>query len=244
MPDTEDVLAVRDDAVLLLTLNRPSRLNAWTPPMTERYARLLTAADRDEGIRAVVVTGSGRAFCSGSDIAAAPDGDHDTDCSALTMPIRMRTPVIAAINGTVAGSGLLAALFTDIRFVTPDARITTTVGRSGLADEHGMTWLLPKLVGIGAAMDLLLSARTLRGEQARELGLVDRVVTDGDVTDAALSYAHALVGQCSAATAAEIKSHVYTGLDSGLQVAARDPRARLGTALWSTEGPGTPPAEN
>ncbi len=226
MPDTDEVLAERRESVLLLTLNRPARLNAWTPSMRDRYVELLARADLDERVRAIVVAGAGGAFCAGADLSAPPAPDARA-CGAggeplLAAPMRTGKPVIAALHGTVAGNGLTAALFADVRFSSREATLTTAFSRRDLTAERGVAWLLPKLVGVGTALDLMLSARTLRGDEAGEAGLVDRVVEDEDVREAALTYARTLATECSPDAMAETKHQVYAGLDSGLEVAAHD----------------------
>ncbi|GAA2792052.1 enoyl-CoA hydratase-related protein [Saccharopolyspora taberi] len=227
---TDEVLAEQRDSVLLLTLNRPDRLNAWTRTMQARYFDLLERADRDPAVRAVVLTGAGRGFCAGADMAAlaAVDADSfDSDQRPLSLPIRLRKPVISAVNGPVAGIGLVAALFTDVRFAADDAKFTTAFSRRGLVAEYGIAWLLPRLVGVGNALDLLLSARTFTGAEAARLGLVHRALPADEVLGAALAYAHKLATECSPASMAEIKQQIYTGLDSGLDTANADSRERM-----------------
>ncbi|CAM03139.1 enoyl-CoA hydratase [Saccharopolyspora erythraea NRRL 2338] len=229
-PADEVLAEVRDDGVLLLTLNRPDRLNAWTRTMQRRYFDLLEEADRDPRVRVVVVTGAGRGFCAGADMAALSEvgpEDFDPDERPLSLATRMRKPVIAAINGPVAGVGLVVALFTDVRFAASEAKFTTAFSKRGLIAEYGIAWLLPKLVGVGKALDLLLSARTLLGTEAGELGLVDRVVPGDQVLGSALAYARTLATECSPASMAEIKQQVYTGLDSGLETATADATERM-----------------
>jgi enoyl-CoA hydratase/carnithine racemase len=231
---TDEVLTQRRGSVLLLTLNRPDRLNAWTQAMQRRYFDLLEEADRDPEVRAIVLTGAGRGFCAGADMAALTEIDADSyraDDRPLSLPIRIRKPVIAAINGPVAGLGLVAALFADVRFTAAGAKFTTAFSRRGLIAEYGISWLLPKLIGVSKALDLLLSARTFTGTEAHELGLVDRVLPADEVLDAALEYAHSLATECSPASMAEIKQQVYAGLDTGLETAEADANERMITAF-------------
>lgn len=230
MPDTDEVLSERRNAVLLLTLNRPDRLNAWTQTMQHRYFELLEQADHDPQVRAIVVTGAGRGFCAGADLAELAELDADTYAKhgqPVSLPIHLRKPVIAAINGPVAGLGLIAALFTDMRFTATDAKFTTAFSKRGLVAEYGIAWLLPKLIGISKSLDLLLSARTFLGSEAYELGLVDRVLPAEDVLDTAMAYAEMLATECSPASMAEIKQQVYTNLDSGLDTASVDATERM-----------------
>ena len=174
------------------------------------------------------VTGAGRGFCAGTDLSAldsAPEPDPDE--RALSLSIRIRKPIVAAINGPVAGIGLVAALFADVRFAAEDAKFTTAFSRRGLVAEHGISWLLPKLVGAGTALDLMLSARTLLGTEAHALGLVDRVLPADEVLAAALEYARVLATECSPAAMADIKQQIYAGLDSGLETASADANNRM-----------------
>lgn len=233
-PSEAEVLSERRGSVLLLTLNRPHRLNAWTPAMQEHYFDLLEKADQDPEVRAIVLTGAGRGFSAGADIGglAELDGENYSGPSRpWSLPIDLSKPVVSAINGPCAGLGMVAALFTDVRFAAADAKFTTAFSRRGLIAEYGISWLLPKLVGVSRALDLLLSARTLPGTEAAELGLVDRVLPREQVLDAALEYAQTLATECSPASMAEIKQQIYTGLDCGLPAATADAERRMRAAL-------------
>ncbi|MFR9728245.1 enoyl-CoA hydratase-related protein [Saccharopolyspora sp. MS10] len=228
MPEDDEILVEHQDAVLLLTFHRPDRLNAWTPTMRRRYFDLLEKADGDPTVRAIVVTGAGRGFCAGTDLSALDSTpEPDPEDRALSLSTRIRKPIIAAINGPVAGVGLVAALFADVRFAAADAKFTTAFSRRGLVAEHGISWLLPKLVGAGTALDLMLSARTLLGAEAHALGLVDRVLPADEVLAAALEYARVLATECSPAAMADIKQQIYAGLDSGLETASADANNRM-----------------
>lgn len=231
-PSADTVLAERHGAVLVLTLNRPERLNAWNDALEARYYDLLDAAEDDPEVRAIVVTGAGRGFCAGADLddlAAA----EDIDMAAVlrnrprprTYPLTIRKPLIAAINGAAAGLGLVEALYCDVRFCTPEAKLTTAFARRGLIAEYGISWLLPRMIGPGAAMDLLLSARIVRGEEAHRLGLVDRLSAREDVVADAVAYAAELAEQSSPASMAAIKAQVHADLDrsfAGAVAAAED----------------------
>lgn len=215
MADHDEVLAERHGAVLLLTLNRPNRLNAWTQTMQDSYVHHLRTADADPAIRAIVLTGAGPGFCAGADIATLTEFDVEFDSAgseSLSLPITLRIPVISAINGPVAGVGLIAALFTDLRFAAEDAKFTTAFSQRGLLAEHGVAWILPKLVGLSAALDMLVSPRTFSGFQAQEYGVVDRALPADEVLDAALAYAHTLANESSPTSRAEVKQLRGIGL--------------------------------
>ncbi len=202
MPDHDDsaaeVLCEQRDSVLVLKLNRPERLNAWTPAMQLRYTDLLDRADRDPQIRAVVVTGAGRGFCAGADLAAladrTPEGNHD---SPLPLPPRIRTPTVAAINGPAAGIGLIVALLADVRVASAKATLTTAFSQRSLIAEDGPSRILPQLAETCTALDLLLSATTLSAREAHELGVVDRVLPHAEMLDSALACARELATEAS-----------------------------------------------
>jgi enoyl-CoA hydratase/carnithine racemase len=172
---TDVVLREIDQGVALLTLNRPDRLNAWTNEMHRQYFDLLDDCAARDDVRAIVVTGAGKGFCAGADMGdlqALGDGgevegafDQRPHTHARTIP----KPVIAAVNGACAGLGLVHALMCDLRFAANEAKFTTAFARRGLVAEHGISWLLPRLVGPSRALDLLLSARVILGEEAASM---------------------------------------------------------------------------
>jgi enoyl-CoA hydratase/carnithine racemase len=223
------VLHERRGAVLVLTLNRPERLNAWNDRLEDRYFALLDAADDDPDVRAVVLTGAGRGFCAGADLddvgdaAQAGGGAHVlARPHPRHHPLRFRKPLIAAINGSAAGLGLVEALFCDIRFCTPTAKLTTAFVRRGLIAEYGVSWLLPRLVGPARALDLLLSGRVVLGEEALGMGLVDRLHPAEELLDAAVAYAQDLAQHCSPTSMAVIKGQVHRHLDATFAEAVAD----------------------
>ncbi|MET7398817.1 enoyl-CoA hydratase-related protein [Dactylosporangium sp. NPDC005572] len=220
------VLAERRGPVLVLVLNRPERLNAWTNELEDAYFARLDEAEDDPSVRAVVVTGAGRGFCAGADLAALAAISDGADVPprprARTFPLTLRKPLIAAINGPAAGLGLVEALYCDLRFATPDAKLTTSFAQRGLIAEYGIAWLLPRLVGLSRALDLLLSARVVTGAEALTMGLVDRVVDADQLLDAAVAYAQALADTCAPASMATIKAQVYGALDTDLPTAVAE----------------------
>ena len=255
-PPHDIVLAERRGPVLLLTLNRPEKLNAWNNALEDRYFDLLDDAEADPDIRAIVVTGAGRGFCAGADMTDLQQVDR-LDENGLPVrarpkshPLSVRKPLIAAINGAAAGLGLVEALFCDVRFAAAGAKLTTSFARRGLIAEYGAAWLLPRLVGQSRALDLLMSGRVVRAEEALGMGLVDSVVAPEDVLDAALAYAQDLAVHCSPWAMSTIKSQVYASMDSPfadaveeadrlMQVSLLGPDVREGVASYLE---GRPPA--
>lgn len=215
------VLAERRGPVLVLTLNRPDRLNAWTDALEERYYDRLDAAEDDPEVRAIVLTGAGRGFCAGADMEDLQLGAVVSDVTPVlrdrprprTFPLTVRKPLIAAINGAAAGLGLVEALYCDVRFAAREAKLTTAFSRRGLVAEYGISWLLPRLVGYSTALDLLLSSRVVLGEEALRLRLVDHLSEPERVVDDAVAYATELATHSSPWSMATIKAQVQADLD-------------------------------
>ncbi len=211
-----------EDGVALLTLNRPERLNAWTTEMERLYFALLERCAADERVRAIVVTGAGRGFCAGADmrqLQALGDGAASAETEARSpqsLPLSIPKPIIAAVNGACAGIGLVQALMCDVRFAAEGAKLTTAFARRGLVAEHGISWVLPRLIGPARALDLLISGRVVLAQEAQALGLVNRVLAPDTLLDATLEYARDLVVNCSPASMATIKRQVYADLERTL----------------------------
>jgi enoyl-CoA hydratase/carnithine racemase len=211
---------VRDSGVAVLTLNRPERMNGWGGGLATTFYSRLDDAEADPDVRAIVVTGTGRAFCAGADMGSLntisnATLDGETDVSKLVgarhphFVMTMRKPVIAAINGACAGMGLTMALVCDIRFAAEGAKFTTSFARRGLIAEYGISWILPRVVGRGAALDLLLSGRVFYADEAAELGLVKDVVPPEDLLPRAIAYAEDIATNCAPSSLAVIKQQVY-----------------------------------
>jgi enoyl-CoA hydratase/carnithine racemase len=216
---TDDDLVLREDdrGVCTLTLHNPDRRNAWSYAMEERYFALLDEADADPDVRVIVVTGAGTTFCPGLDTARLEVAAGEATLTLgrrrpQTYPLRIRKPMIAAINGACAGIGLMQALHCDVRFASRTAKLTTAYARRGLPAEYGSSWLLPRLIGIERALDLLLSARVILADEAKEIGLVSRVCEPEDVLSAAQEYARDLAANCSPRSMAAIRRQVYGDL--------------------------------
>lgn len=229
------------DHVATVTLDRPHRMNAWTGRMHAEHRAALAWADADPDVRAVVVTGAGRAFCAGADATALSGhvgaGGYDPGTPddmatpghgvraeydhAFAWHYGLRVPVIAAVNGPAAGVGLVLACYCDLRFAAAGAKLTTSAPRLGLPAEYGLSWVLPRLVGIGHAADLLLSSRVVRAEEAATMGLVNRVLPPEEVLPAALEYARTLATEVSPAAVRTAKAQLYADLhgDVGTAVA-------------------------
>jgi enoyl-CoA hydratase/carnithine racemase len=220
------VLSTLDQGVLTLTFNRPETLNAWTGAMGRRYLDLLAEAEGDPAVRAVVVTGAGKGFCSGADFAtltAIRSGSYEDvpDPRPNTFPTTIGKPIIAAVNGACAGLGMVHALVCDLVFTAEEAKWTTAFARRGLIAEYGLSWVLPRLIGQQRAMDVLLSGRTFTGREAYEMGLANRAVPGESLLAQVREYARELAVHSSPASMAVIKRQVWRDWDVTLEESAK-----------------------
>lgn len=229
---TNDNLVLRrlEGRVLLLTLNRPGRHNSWTVELEEAYFEALTEAAADRDVHVIVVTGAGTSFCPGLDmdvLSAATEGKRlsSRPRRPLTYARSIPKPVITAINGACAGIGLIQACSSDIRFAARGAKFTTAFARRGLPAESALSWLLPRLVGTGRAMDLLLSSRVILAEEAHAIGLVDHLCAPEELLSEAMAYARDMAENCAPRSLAVIKQQV---LDDWEQTAEESRSAALG----------------
>lgn len=196
---TDQVLTERLGPVALITLNRPERMNTITGPMLDGLSSALLEADRDPTVRAVVLTGSGRAFCAGLDLQDQASGSGlDMGGRVGELPLRdappivlheIDVPTVCALNGGAAGYGMDLALGCDIRLAAASAKLAPAFTKRGILPESGGTWLLTRLVGYSLAAEILFTGETLTSERLLELGLVSRVVPDGELMDTALDLA-------------------------------------------------------
>lgn len=217
MAEAPPVLVARDGEVAVLSLNRPARRNAMTPEMDTLLREAIVASDRDPQVRAIVIRGEGGAFCAGVDLAAGPStaGPAAWDVVPAAAErfrfhalMAARKPVIAAIDGPAIGVGLALALHCDIRIASARARLALNYARIGLVAEYGLAWLLPRLVGLGHATELLVSGRTMSGEEAARIGLVQMVAPDETHGEAVIAYAQDLARSCAPRAVAAIKAEL------------------------------------
>lgn len=220
----------RHGAIATITLNRPDRLNALVPGMGAEYVAALQDADLDPTIRGILVTGAGRGFCSGADVAVlqeSPDALESFITGVADLPtyvFHMGTPVATAINGPCAGVGFVMAVCADARFVHPDATLTTSFARLGLVAEYGAAWVLPRIVGLPAATDLLLTGRTITGREAESLGLA---TCTEDPVDAAHQWLTSIADHSSPTSVAEMKEQLLNAWSQDLDTAAEDSLHRM-----------------
>lgn len=223
------------DGVATITLNRPDKLNAWTPVMEVEVRDAFAHAADDEAVRAIILTGAGRGFCAGADMqgvaagrSARPEASLQPGSPPLlpdfaeryTYILNIPKPVIAAINGAVAGVGLCVSLYCDLRFMAEGAKLTTAFARRGLIAEHGIAWMLPRLIGPMAAADLLLTGRTIGVAEAGALGLVRPLPAEG-FAEAVRGIATEMAARCSPRSMRIIKRQLQLAPFQGLGEAVR-----------------------
>jgi enoyl-CoA hydratase/carnithine racemase len=213
----ETVLYDVSDGVALVTLNRPDAMNAWTPQLSDELSVAMGAADADDSVRAVVVTGAGKAFCAGADLSGGESGflggRPGEDTRPRRMPHQVRKPVIAAINGHAVGVGITYPMLCDIRIASETAKIQYAMVRRGILPELGSHALLPRVVGFSRAADLLLTGRMILGAEAAELGLVSRALPADQVLSAALEMARDIAVNVAPVSAAVAKQMMWQGIN-------------------------------
>lgn len=241
----EQILYDVEDRIATVTLNRPDRLNAYTPVLGAEIRDAMTKATADENVRVIIITGAGRGFCSGADMARLDNAskqpnkpDKNSDPLAKTRaevydkgPIpggndlpqafsyfhayfpTVPKPIIAAINGPAAGLGMIFPLYADIRFASDKALFTTAFASRGLIAEHGIDWILPRIVGLPNALELLLSARKVYADEALQMGLVSKVFPHETFMEEVRAYAANLANNVSPRSMRVMKNQVFRSLN-------------------------------
>ena len=246
MPNTDyqEIIYEVAEPVATITMNRPEALNALTVRMLAEIRHAMGAAERDERVVGIVLTGAGRGFCPGMDMNAldsmssgsgqtkddlshlrADPGDPDLGENfrvAYTYLMSVRKPIIAAINGACAGLGFAIATIADLRVVERQAKFSTAFSQRGLIAEHGVSWTLPRLIGSGNALDLLWSARKFSGEEAKEIGLAERLVETGEARSIAQDYVRNLATSAAPVSLQVMEAQVYRHLNMPLAEAMHE----------------------
>ena len=240
----QDIIYPLEDPVAIITMNRPDKLNAFTTRMLAEIRHAIAAAEKDERVVGIVLTGAGRGFCAEMDMGSLDKtssgaGEEREDFSDLAAEVgdssmgenftttysyllSVRKPLLAAINGACAGLGFVFAMLADMRFVERDAKFTTAFSQRGLIAEHGVSWILPRLIGTGRALDILWSSRRFDGAEAERLGIADRLVESGESLAAASSFVEQLAASASPTSLRVMKSQVYRHLNMPLGDAMRE----------------------
>jgi enoyl-CoA hydratase/carnithine racemase len=238
MSDYQEIIYEVAEPVATITMNRPEALNALTVRMLAEIRHAVAAAEQDPSVVGIVLTGAGRGFCPGMDMNAlnsmssgegrakddlsdlkAEPGDLDMGENfriAYTYLMSVRKPIVAAINGACAGLGFAIATLADLRVVERQAKFSTAFSQRGLIAEHGVSWTLPRLIGSGNALDLLWSARKFNGEEAKEIGLAERLVETGQALETAQDYIRNLAASSAPVSLQVMKAQVYRHLNMPL----------------------------
>jgi enoyl-CoA hydratase/carnithine racemase len=236
MTSYEQILYDVADGIATMTLNRPDKLNALTWQMEKEIRAAMAQAEADDSVRVIVLTGAGRGFCAGADLqdlgkvanASSPADLERILKDRFVGPQRSDTrpdfqkaysyfpavgkPILGAINGSAVGLGFVLTLYCDLRFASDQARFSTAFSRRGLIAEHGISWMLPRLVGVSNALDLLFSARMIDAAEALRMGLVNRVLPQTEFADGVRAYARELATLVSPRSMRVMKQQVYEAL--------------------------------
>ena len=240
------------EKIATITLNRPDRMNAWTPIMEHDVRHAMEAAAGDDDVRVIVLTGAGRAFCAGADMDALQGLDPSDIRRAENVPPfdmnrrpdwqtrygyypSIPKPVIGMLNGAAAGIGLVHALYCDLRFAADNTVFTTAFARRGLIAEHGIGWMLPRIVGHANALDLLMSARRVSSEEALRINLVNRIYPPEQLREETYAYARDLADFVSPSAIAVIKRQLYDVPFQTLAEATIDANREMVVALRGSD---------
>jgi enoyl-CoA hydratase/carnithine racemase len=258
------------DGVATVTLARPKRRNAWTGRMHTEYRWILKQLDEDRAVRVIIVTGDpdGNAFCAGADLQAleghSERGGYDAGTpediaepgygvdpafdAAFAYHFGVGKPIIAAINGAAAGVGLVLTAFADLRFCVPGAKFTAAHGRFNFPAEYGLSWVLPRIVGLSHANDILLSSRVFTAEEALAMGFLNRIVPADQLMTEVTAYARQIATSVAPGSARESKRQIYRDLhrdaagsvraaEALLQSMSRTADYREGVKAWMDKRP-------
>ena len=230
------VLFEKKDGIAKITLNRPDRLNAVTPELSAKLKENIDDACKDDEVKVIVITGAGRGFCAGADmdgLAATSEGQSRETVVAEERNYASNNlegwagsfsyfptipkPIIAAINGPAAGVGFIMALYSDIRFAKESAIFTSAFSKRGLIAEWGVGWILPRLIGLARANDILFSARKVSAKEAEKMGLVNKTFPDEEFDNEVFSYAKGLADLVSPRSVRIMKEQIYKAQGESIQ---------------------------
>ncbi len=244
-----------DSGIATIWLNRPHRMNAWTGRLHTEYRYLLAKADADDAVQAIVISGRGKGFCVGGDSQAleghADRGSYDPGTSAdianpgygiaeefdapFAYHFGLTKPCIAAINGPAAGVGLALACFADIRFAVPGVKFTTAHGKLNLPAEYGLSWMLPRIVGLGRANDLLLTSRVFTSDEAFELGLVNALYAPDELMASTYDYVRRMITTVSPNSLRQTRWQIYRDLHRDVATSVRESEKLLNTMIGEAD---------
>jgi enoyl-CoA hydratase/carnithine racemase len=248
--DFTDIIYEKSERIATVTFNRPDKMNAWTPRMGAEMRTAMLDAERDDNVRAIILTGAGRAYCAGADMgslseisagrasatgapapAAAEDdflkGERADYRTPYSWMLALKKPVIGAINGACVGLGFTYSLYQDIRIASDKARFGLIFTQRGLAIEHGSSWMLPRIVGLVRATELAVTGRLIDANEALAIGLVNRVVPGEKLMETAREVATHIAQKCSPLGVAQAKRMIYQHLFTDLATAIKEDDASM-----------------
>ncbi len=248
----EQILYSVDNLVATITLNRPDKLNAWTQTMEQEITAAIQSAAADDSVRVIILTGAGKGFCAGADMSllSAISQESSPRASFLTDAITdenvradfrkkhawllsVPKPIIAAINGPSVGLGFIVPLYCDFRFASEKARFSAIFSKRGLVAEYGLAWMLPRLVGLGNAIELMYTSKMVDAQEALRMGLVSRVLPEENFLAAVQEIARDLAANVSPRSLRIMKRQIYAGLLQNLgdafDLATEEMKASFGT---------------
>lgn len=236
-----------DGGIATIWLNRPHRMNAWTGRVHTEYRHLLAQADADPEVQAIVVSGRGKGFCVGGDSQAleghSARGGYDSGTSddiakpgygvadefdaTFAYHFGLSKPIVAAINGPAAGVGLALPCFADIRFAVPGVKFTTAHGKLNLPAEYGLSWMLPRIVGLGRANDLLLTSRVFTSDEAYTLGFVNQLFSAETLMSQTYAYVRNMIATVSPNSLRQTRWQIYRDLHRDVASSVRESETLL-----------------
>ncbi len=227
----EQILYEVKDLVATITLNRPDKLNAWTQKMEEELTAAIHDAAADDKVRIIILTGAGKGFCAGADMSllsaisqeptprasfltdVVTDGDVRADFrKKLAWLLSVPKPIIAAINGASVGLGFIVPLYCDFRFASEKAKFSAIFSKRGLVAEYGLAWMLPRLIGVGNAIEMIYTSKMVDAAEALRIGLVSRVMPEENFLANVQAFAKELAATVSPRSLGVMKRQIYTGL--------------------------------
>jgi 2-(1,2-epoxy-1,2-dihydrophenyl)acetyl-CoA isomerase len=225
----EGLIYTQEDGIGIITLNRPQVLNALNPPLIASLNRIITELKADTETKVLIITGTGRGFCSGADVSGTLSGlsEEGAGLSMVMNPTsanytfnmrRLNQPIIAAINGVTAGMAIGLVCACDVRIAAASARFSCAFVKRNLVPDSGVTWFLPRIVGIGKALELAMTGDLVNAEEARQIGLVNSVVPDAELMPAAMALAGRMKENPPLAVS-WAKKLIYQSLDMPLESA-------------------------
>jgi enoyl-CoA hydratase/carnithine racemase len=229
--DYQQITCEVSNLVATITLNRPDKLNAWTRTMEEEITAAIRGAAADDRVRVIILTGAGKGFCAGADMSllsaisqdSSPRGEFLTDAlddknvrpdfrKKHAWLLSVPKPIIAAINGPAVGLGFIVPLYCDFRFASESAKFSVIFSKRGLVAEYGLAWMLPRIVGVGNAIEMIYTSKMIDAQEALRIGLVSRVMPAENFLGSVQAFARELATTVSPRSLRVMKHQIYTGL--------------------------------